>query len=236
MSSLTRPARPWNPRLRGLRVLPSCFAVGLKQHTQSDRQVPVRSEPVSTGPAQGCDTPRANKAPSADASPLLRTMARVPRRKLRLGAMELGTSRGETCPRWSQQPLSGDRRQEPASSSARCPDDGPQLGGSAHPPKASSSPGSDSGQLYPDDATFPTCSLENGNNKDLPKQAQGRAWPPGLRDGARLPANRQKAPIPPLSGCRGSEPAPMSCNPEALYQRRWLRRREEGRGRCGFWY
>lgn len=63
---------------------------------------------------------------------------------------ELRTSTPEACPGWSPEHslrdsrlLSGDKHQEPASSLVRCPDDGPQLRGSAHSPKALGSQGSD---------------------------------------------------------------------------------------------
>lgn len=96
------------------------------------------------------------------------------------GVTELRTSTQEACSGWSPEHglgdsrlLSGDKHQEHASSLVRCPDDGPQLRGSAHSPKALGSPGIRSGQLYPGDGTFPTCFLKSLNSKDLQNKPRG---------------------------------------------------------------
>lgn len=117
----------------------------------------------------------------------------------------------------------GDAHQEPASGSTGCPEHGPRLRGSAPSPKALWSQGSDSEKRCPGEATLQSCSLKNLSNKDLQKQAPGRARrrpnTTGPASGARGRCQAScegaaSSSVPPLSGCRdrGSEPAPC---PEA---------------------
>lgn len=110
----------------------------------------------------------------------------------------------------------GDVHQEPASGSTGCPEHGPRLRGSAPSPKALWSQGSDSEKRCPGEATLQSCSLKNLSNKDLRKQAPGRA-------------SRRLNTTGPASGARGRCQASLRRGGEQFrapafwVQRPWLR-------------